>query len=65
MFSFGPIQDQASHPIHTDAPVFARPRRLAGEGRAIAKREFNRILELAIIRSPSKLGIATPYDIEE
>lgn len=41
------------HVVTTGPPVFCRPRRLAGDRLAIAKREFDHMLQLGIIRPSS------------
>lgn len=54
------VQHEVEHCISTTgSPVFARPRRLAGERLAIAKREFDHMLELGVIR-PSSSSWASP-----
>lgn len=54
------VQHDVSHTILTTGPpVFARPRRLSGERLAIARREFDHMLDLGIIR-PSSSCWASP-----
>lgn len=48
------------HIVTTGPPVSARPRRLIGERLAIAKREFEHMLDLGIVR-PSSVGTPRPY----
>lgn len=46
-----PVKHTITHHIATSGPpVFARPRRLSGERLAIARREFEHMLELGIVR---------------
>lgn len=49
-----PVRHSVTHHIVTTGPpVFCRPRRLAGDRLAIAKREFDHMLQLGIIRPSS------------
>ena len=55
-----PVQHGVSHHIVTDGrPVFARPRRLSPEKLIAAKAEFNKLLDMGIIR-PSFSTWASP-----
>ncbi|BHF63063.1 hypothetical protein SprV_0200605300 [Sparganum proliferum] len=59
-FHSGEVQHVVVHHIRTSGPpVFARPRRLALEGFHAAKAEFERMLQLGIIR-PSESPWASP-----
>lgn len=55
-----PSKHAVTHCIETDGPpVFARPRRLPPDRRAVAEKEFNHMLQLGIIR-PSSSTWASP-----
>ena len=55
-----PVKHGVSHHIVTDGrPVFGRPRRLSPEKLAAAKREFDKLLDMGIIR-PSASTWASP-----
>lgn len=47
------------HTVTSDDPVFTRPRRLSEKRLAIARREFEHMLELGIVR-PSSSNWASP-----
>lgn len=55
-----PVKHSVTHHIVTTGPpVFTRPRRLSGERLTIARREFEHMLELGIVR-PSSSNWASP-----
>ena len=63
-----PIQHSVTHHITTTGPpVTARTRRLSPERLAIARQEFDHMLELGIVRPSSSncMGIATAYGPKE
>ena len=54
------VKHNCTHKIETsNAPIFSKPRRLSPEKYKIAKKEFEHMLELGIIR-PSKSNYASP-----
>ena len=58
-----PVKHNVTHKIETTGqPVFSRPRRLSPERFQSAKREFDHMLELGIIR-PSKSNFASPLHL--
>ena len=58
-----PVKHNVVHKIETTGqPVYCRPRRLSPERLQSAKREFNHMLELGIVR-PSKSNFASPLHL--